>query len=58
MIQDISRLLPEKPEARLRIYAWAPNVPPVGYEGLLKVGQTTRDVNTRIRESQGQLQQT
>ena len=59
MSKEISRLLPEKPEARLRIYAWSPNDPPVGYEGLLKVGQTTKtDVNARIRESQGQMQQT
>ena len=51
-------LFPLKPEARLRIYAWSPNDPPVGYAGLLKVGQTTKaDVNVRIRESQGQMQQ-
>ena len=58
MSKDIDVLLPEKPAARLRIYAWAPDDPPVGYEGLVKVGQTTKeDVNTRIRESQGQMQQ-
>ena len=58
MSNDIDVLLPEKPAARLRIYAWAPDDPPVGYEGLVKVGQTTKeDVNTRIRESQGQMQQ-
>ena len=58
MSRDIDQLLPEKPEARLRIYAWSPNDPPVGYAGLLKVGQTTKaDVNARIRESQGQMQQ-
>lgn len=52
-------LFPEKPPARLRIYAWAPNDAPAGYSGLLKVGQTTKpDVNVRIRESQGQMQQT
>ena len=56
--RDIDELLPEKPEARLRIYAWSPNDPPAGYAGLLKVGQTTKaDVNARIRESQGQMQQ-
>ncbi len=58
MTRTIDELLPEKPETRLRIYAWSPNHPPVGYEGLLKVGQTTKaDVNARIRESQGQMQQ-
>ncbi len=58
MSSDIDGLFPEKPEARLRIYAWSPDDPPAGYAGLLKVGQTTKaDVNTRIRESQGQMQQ-
>ncbi|MDR0625937.1 MAG: restriction endonuclease [Bifidobacteriaceae bacterium] len=47
-----------KPEARLRVYAWTLNDPPPAYSGLVKVGQTTKaDVNERIRESQGQLQQ-
>lgn len=51
-------LFPKKPDTRLRIYAWSPNDPPAGYAGLLKVGQTTRiDVNARIHESQGQMQQ-
>ncbi len=51
-------LFPDKPAGRLRIYAWSPNDPPAGYVGLLKVGQTTKgDVNERIRESQGQMQQ-
>ena len=51
----MSRLFPEKPESRLRIYAWSPNDPPAGYAGLLKVGQTTKaDVNARIRESHRQ----
>lgn len=51
-------LFPEKPTARLRIYAWTPNDPPADYLGLIKVGQTTKDdVNERIRESQGQMQQ-
>ena len=58
MSSPTDALLPEKPESRLRIYAWAPNDPPADYVGLIKVGQTTRaDVNARIRESQGQLQQ-
>lgn len=58
MSRDLDELLPEKPTARLRIYAWSPNDPPAGYAGLLKVGQTTKsDVNARIRQSQGQMQQ-
>jgi hypothetical protein len=47
-----------KPEARLRIYAWTLNDPPTDYVGLVKVGQTAQtDVNTRIKQSQGQMQQ-
>ncbi|KUI41156.1 restriction endonuclease [Mycobacterium sp. IS-1590] len=58
MGRSIEELLPEKPAARLRIYAWSPNDPPSGYAGLIKVGQTTKpDVNARIRQSQGQMQQ-
>lgn len=58
MSRSLDELLPERPKARLRIYAWSPNDPPAGYTGLLKVGQTTKtDVNARIRESQGQMQQ-
>jgi hypothetical protein len=53
-----SRLFPAKPAVQLRSYAWEPNDPPAEYSGLLKVGQTTKaDVNERIRESQGQMQQ-
>ncbi|PLA34920.1 DEAD/DEAH box helicase family protein [Corynebacterium amycolatum] len=51
-------LFPRKPESRLAIYAWAPVHAPIGYEGLIKIGQTTKkDVNERIRQSQGQMQQ-
>lgn len=58
MTRNIDELLPEKPLARLRIYAWTPNNASPDYVGLVKVGQTTReDVNDRIRESQGQVQQ-
>ena len=54
----IDDILTPKPDARLRIYAWTPNDPPAAYVGLIKVGQTTRgDVNDRIRQSQGQMQQ-
>lgn len=58
MTRSLEELLPQKPAARLRIYAWTPNDPPADYVGLIKVGQTTKaDVNDRIRESQGQMQQ-
>lgn len=58
MSKPIEDLLPEKPEVRLRIYAWTPNDPPADYVGLIKIGQTTEeDVNARIRKSQGQMHQ-
>jgi hypothetical protein len=58
MTKSIEEILAPKPEARLRIYAWTPNDPPKAYAGLVKVGQTTQDdVNVRIRQSQGQMQQ-
>ena len=58
MNRPIDELLPEKPEGRLRIYAWTPNDPPAAYVGLVKVGQTTlENVNLRIKQSQGQMQQ-
>ena len=54
----VDEVLIPKPEARLRIYAWTPNDPPAAYAGLIKVGQTVQeDVNDRIRQSQGQMQQ-
>jgi hypothetical protein len=47
-----------KNKSRLRVYAWSPTVPSADFEGLVKVGQTTReDVSTRIKESMGQVQQ-
>ena len=53
MSRPIEDLLPEKPEARLRIYAWSTNEIKK-YDGCLKVGQTTqKDVNVRVRQSQG-----
>jgi hypothetical protein len=58
MTKTIEELLSPKPQARLRIYAWTPNDPPPAYAGLIKIGQTTQsDVNARIRQSQGQMQQ-
>lgn len=54
----IDEVLTPKPEARLRVYAWTPNEPPPAYAGLIKIGQTTQaNVNDRIRQSQGQMQQ-
>jgi len=53
MSRPVDELLPAKPEARLRIYAWSTKEIKK-YEGCLKVGQTTqKDVNVRIRQSQG-----
>ncbi len=58
MSRTIEEILAPRPEARLRIYAWAPDDPPAAYAGLIKVGQTTQDdVNVRIKQSQGQMQQ-
>lgn len=48
MPKPIEEILIEKPEARLRIYAYTLDIP--GHEGLIKVGQTTRDVAKRIAE--------
>ncbi|MBM4077750.1 MAG: restriction endonuclease, partial [Planctomycetes bacterium] len=52
MPKSIEDLLPEKRPTRLRIYAWSTSGV-AKFKGCLKVGQTTRDVNARIRESQG-----
>jgi len=48
MPKPIEELLPEKPEARLRIYAYT--IDDDGHSGLVKVGQTTRDVKTRVAQ--------
>jgi hypothetical protein len=54
--RTIEELLPEKPIAHLRIYAWSTNEIKK-FDGCLKVGQTTKkDVNVRIKESQGVAQ--
>jgi hypothetical protein len=53
--KTVDELLPEKPEARLRIYAWSTSEIKK-YEGCLKVGQTTQEVNVRIKQSQGVAQ--
>jgi len=52
MPKSVEDLLPEKRPAQLRIYAWSTSEV-AKFKGCLKVGQTTRDVNARIRESQG-----
>jgi hypothetical protein len=44
----IEEILPPKPVARPRIYAYT--IDDVAHKGLLKVGQTTRDVKHRIAE--------
>lgn len=52
MSRSIEELLPEKPKSRLRIYAWSTKEIK-RFDGCLKVGQTTWDVNVRIKRSQG-----
>jgi hypothetical protein len=54
--KPVEELLPERQEARLRIYAWSTKEIKK-FEGCLKVGQTTlKDVNVRIKQSQGVAQ--
>jgi hypothetical protein len=48
MAKSIEDLLPEKPTAWLRIYAYS--IEDESHAGLLKVGQTTRNVKSRIEE--------
>jgi hypothetical protein len=48
MHKSIEEILAHKPEARPRIYAYA--IDDAAHEGLLKIGQTTRDVKQRIAE--------
>lgn len=48
MNKPIEEILSPKPEARLRIYAYS--IADAAHKGLLKVGQTTRDVKQRIAE--------
>ena len=55
MTKTIEELLPSKSEARLRIYAWSTNEINK-FKGCLKVGQTTQEVNVRIKQSQGVAQ--
>src|SRR4051794_11891437 len=46
--RSIEEILVPRPEARLRIYAYSIDDAP--HEGLLKVGQTVRDVKARVAE--------
>ena len=48
MSKTIEEILAPKPEARPRIYAYS--IDDQAHEGLLKVGQTTRDVKRRVAE--------
>ena len=50
----IEDILAPRPEVRPRLYAWSSSEVATRWQGCLKVGQTTRDVNERIRQSQGQ----
>src|SRR3954463_3567612 len=48
MSKPIDDLLPAKPEARLRIYAYS--IADDNHVGWLKVGQTTQDVRARVAQ--------
>lgn len=48
MSRPIEELLPEKPQARLRIYAYS--IADEAHDGMLKVGQTTQAVKSRIEQ--------
>jgi len=46
--KSVEELLPEKPESRVRIYAYS--IADETHSGKLKIGQTTRDVKTRVEQ--------
>ena len=48
MSKTIEEILAPKPEARPRIYAYS--IDDKAHKGLLKVGQTTRNVKQRVAE--------
>src|SRR5512145_431037 len=48
MSKAIEEILAPKPEARPRIYAYS--IADKAHAGLLKIGQTTRDVKQRVAE--------
>lgn len=52
--KSMADLFPEKPNREPRLYAWSSNEVAQRWRDCLKVGQTTRNVNERIRESHGQ----
>jgi len=54
MVRPLSEIFLDKPTGQLKIYAWWTSEVD-DYLGLLKVGQTTKDVRYRIRQSQAQM---
>jgi hypothetical protein len=48
LTRPINEILPDKPKSNPRLYAYAIADP--AHEGLLKIGQTTRDVKRRVGE--------
>ena len=48
MNKPIEDLLPAKPDARLRVYAYS--IDDAAHAGLLKIGQTTQDVKARVAQ--------
>lgn len=48
MSKPINDLFPEKPDARLRLYAYS--IEDDAHTGQLKIGQTTQDVKTRVAQ--------
>lgn len=48
MSKSVDEILAAKPDVRLRIYAYS--IADAAHDGLLKVGQTTRDVRQRVAE--------
>ena len=48
MPRPIEQILAEKPRARPRLYAYS--IDDAAHAGLLKIGQTTRDVRQRVAE--------
>lgn len=48
MTKPIEELLPVKPEARLRVYAYS--IDDAAHAGLLKIGQTTQNVKARVAQ--------
>lgn len=55
LVKSLEEIFPAKTRTQLKIYAWSTEEIPK-YKGCLKVGQTTQDVNYRIKQSQGVAQ--